>query len=106
MPISTGPGIRRAPGHGMEIVDEVKEEVGAVMNEHQPLPEGTTTRTVERVTARAPSIVFLAAAGASMVASIGLFLGGRKLAGIFVGLWPPTFLLLGNYNKMVKSLGS
>ena len=28
---------------------------------------------------------------ASIGASIALFLSGRKLEGIFVGLWPPTF---------------
>ena len=28
---------------------------------------------------------------ASIGASVALFLSGRKLEGIFVGLWPPTF---------------
>ncbi len=28
---------------------------------------------------------------ASIGASVALFLSGRKLEGIFIGLWPPTF---------------
>ena len=90
----------------METFDKVADQVSGIADEHHPLVEGTTTRTIERVTARAPSITFLAAAGAALVGSLALFLSGRKLAGIFVGLWPPTFLIMGNYNKMVKSLGS
>lgn len=31
---------------------------------------------------------------ASIGASIGLFLAGKKYAAIFVGLWPPTFQAL------------
>ncbi len=30
----------------------------------------------------------------SIGASIALFLSGKKMAGIFVGLWPPTFQAL------------
>ncbi len=30
----------------------------------------------------------------SIVASIGLFASGKRMAGIFVGLWPPTFQAL------------
>jgi hypothetical protein len=31
---------------------------------------------------------------ASILVSVALFLGGRKLEAIFVGLWPPTFQAL------------
>lgn len=31
---------------------------------------------------------------ASIGASVALFLSGKKLSGIFVGLWPPTFQAL------------
>jgi hypothetical protein len=31
---------------------------------------------------------------ASIVASIVLFVSGRRMEGIFVGLWPPTFQAL------------
>jgi hypothetical protein len=75
-------------------------------DERKPLPEGKTTRAIERVTARAPSQMWLWLAGASIVGSMVLFLTGRRNEGIFMGLWPPTFLILGNYNKLVKQLGS
>ncbi len=75
-------------------------------NDHGQLPEGKTTRAIERVTARAPSQLWLWLAGASILGSVALYLAGKRQAGVFVGLWPPTFLILGNYNKMVKQLGS
>lgn len=30
----------------------------------------------------------------SIVASVGLYLSGKRMAGIFIGLWPPTFQAL------------
>jgi len=73
---------------------------------HEPIPEGRTTRGIERITARAPSQTWLWLAGASILGSLALFARGRREEGIFVGLWPLTFLVLGNYNKIVKNLGS
>ena len=64
--------------------------------------EGPVTSRVEYQTAKVPSLIFLAAAGASVIGSVFLFAFKKPLTAIFVGLWPPTFLLLGNYNKMVK----
>ena len=68
--------------------------------------EGTTTRAIEQVTAKAPSQVWLWLAGVCIAGSATLYLTGRKQAGTFVGLWPLTFLIMGNYNKLVKQLGS
>ena len=70
------------------------------------ISEGKSTAMIERVTARAPSQTWLWLAGGAIAASIALFMKGRKQAGLLVGLWPPTFLLIGNYNKLVKSLGT
>jgi hypothetical protein len=72
----------------------------------ETIAEGKTTRAIEQVTARAPSQVWLWAAGAAITGSLALYLTGRRQAGIFVGLWPLTFLVMGNYNKIVKSIGS
>ena len=72
----------------------------------KPPHEGKTTRAIEQVTARAPSQMWLWLAGASIVGSAALFLTGRREVGTFVGLWPLTFLVMGNYNKLVKQLGS
>jgi hypothetical protein len=81
-------------------------ETGKHDKGNQRIPEGESTRAVEQVTARAPSQIWLWAAGAAISGSLALFLTGRRQAGIFVGLWPLTFLVVGNYNKIVKSMGS
>lgn len=64
--------------------------------------EGTLTRQIERQTSRIPSVLFLGAAGASVVGSLVAFLRGRKQLGNLIGEWVPTLLLLGMYNKFVK----
>lgn len=68
--------------------------------------EGTFTRVLEGQTAKLPSSVFLALALASMAASAVLELAGRTRLSRFVGLWPPTLLAMGIYDKIVKSLGT
>lgn len=83
----------------MELHQDISKERG-------PISEGETTAMIERVTARAPSQMWLWLAGGSIIASVGLFLSGKRESGILVGLWPPTFLILGNYNKIVKTLGT
>jgi hypothetical protein len=48
-----------------------------------------------------PASVYLAAMVGSIVVSVSLYLTGRRWAGIFVGLWAPTFLNLGMYLKQL-----
>lgn len=71
----------------------------------QDSSEGEITKTVEAVTSNLPSMLFLIAAGASVLGALGLRASGRKDDAQFVGQWAPTFLILGLYNKMVKTLG-
>lgn len=70
--------------------------------------EGSLTKTVEKQTAKIPSMGFLGLAFGAMAISLGLelFSGRRKDPANFVGLWVPTFLLFGIYNKLVKLEGS
>jgi hypothetical protein len=68
--------------------------------------EGAVARTIEQQTVKLPSDLFLWAAGASIVGSLGLQLAGKDHASLFVGQWAPTFLILGLYNKLVKVAGS
>jgi hypothetical protein len=68
--------------------------------------EGKATKSIEKVTAGIPSVVFLGLAGGAIAASLTLRLLDRKHAALFVGEWVPTILLLGVYNKIVKVLGS
>ena len=68
--------------------------------------EGTVARAIEQQTAKLPSDVFLWLAAGSIAASATLKIMGRDKDALFVGQWPPTFLILGLYNKIVKVLGS
>jgi hypothetical protein len=68
--------------------------------------EGELTKTIESYTARIPSVGFLALALGSMALSGGIAsFSERKTLANFVGLWVPTLLLLGIYNKLVKLEG-
>jgi hypothetical protein len=67
--------------------------------------EDSFTRLLEQQTAKVPSHVFLFASLCSMAVSLGLELGGRERMGRFVGLWVTPLLVMGVYNKLVKTLG-
>ena len=72
-----------------------------------PVREGTMTKAIEHQTARIPSTYFLAAAGTAVVLSLGLAVASEKKGWAnFVGNWVPSLLLLGIYNKIVKTHGS
>ena len=68
--------------------------------------EDQVTGAIERVTSQAPSSLFLGLAIGSMAASFILKLADRDDWALFVGQWAAPFLILGNYNKMVKQHGS
>jgi Na+-translocating ferredoxin:NAD+ oxidoreductase RnfD subunit len=56
-----------------------------------------------RVTDQVPGAVWYWAAVASIIASATLFLMRQRDWSIFVGQWPPTFLLFGLFHKLVGS---
>ena len=69
--------------------------------------EGKLTSVIEKQGAKIPSGVFLGLAIGSMVVSAGIaLLAERKEYANFVGLWAPSFLLIGIYNKLIKQVGS
>ncbi len=68
--------------------------------------EGPVARAIETQTAKIPSDVFLWAAFGSIATSLGFKIAGRANQALFVGMWAPTFLILGLYNKLVKVAGS
>lgn len=89
--------------------------------EAQQQHEGPLARAIEKRTARIPSDFFLWAAGAAMLGSLaaqaigmrrparGLMRRremGRAPLASFIGMWVPSLLLLGVYNKIVKVAGS
>ena len=68
--------------------------------------EDTFTGAIERQTANVPSSAFLGLAIGSMVVSALLKVTGKDNWALFVGQWAAPFLIMGNYNKMVKQHGS
>jgi hypothetical protein len=61
---------------------------------------------IERRTSMALSSLFLGLALGSMAISAILKLSGKNHWALFVGQWAAPFLIMGNYNKMVKQQGS
>lgn len=68
--------------------------------------EGKLTSKIESYTSRTPSMVYLGLAVGSIVLSGALAATrNKKSTATFVGLWAPTILLIGIYNKLVKLQG-
>lgn len=67
--------------------------------------ESSLTRMVEHQAAKIPSDFFLFVALCAMVVSLVGDLTGRDRVGRFVGMWPGPLLVMGVYNKLVKTLG-
>lgn len=87
------------------IKEKLNETIDSITT--QPIQEGVLTRKVENQTAKIPSMVFLGLALGSIAISAGLKLTKRASGSAnFIGLWAPTFLLLGIYNKLVKLEGN
>ncbi len=68
--------------------------------------EDRVTGSIERQTSVVPSSLFLGLALGSMAVSAVLKLSGKNHWALFVGQWAAPFLIMGNYNKMVKQHGS
>ena len=64
------------------------------------------TGTIERRTSMAPSGLFFGLALGSMAVSAILKVSGKNQWALFVGQWAAPFLIMENYNKMVKQHGS
>jgi hypothetical protein len=67
--------------------------------------EGKVAKAIEEQTAKLPSDLFLWASLGAMGISLALKLSRHKHTALFVGQWAAPFLLLGLYNKIVKTEG-
>ena len=67
--------------------------------------EGGLAKAIESQTAKLPSDAFLWTSIATMGVSLAFKLAGHKHTALFVGQWAAPFLLLGIYNKIVKTQG-
>jgi hypothetical protein len=68
--------------------------------------EGAVAKTIENQTAKLPSDLFLWSSISAMGVSLCLKLAKQNDITLFVGQWAAPFLLLGIYNKIVKTEGS
>jgi hypothetical protein len=81
-------------------------EAGVTKSMEQPATnEGELTKAIEQYTAAIPSSTYLAVAVGAMAVSLVAQLTGRGKWGNFIAQWVPTWLLLGVYNKIVKTEG-
>lgn len=67
--------------------------------------EDMFTMLIEQQAAKIPSSIFLISGLGAMFASLAFELGGNTRVSRFVGLWPPVLLVMGLYNKLVKTYG-
>lgn len=72
----------------------------------RPGEEGHWTQMIEHQTEKIPSGAFLAVGLGAVGVSLGLKAMGFAKTANFVGLWTPTILVMGLYNKLVKLEGS
>ncbi len=84
--------------------DSLRAYEPAPINRREHL-EGSFTRVIEQQTARIPSPVFLVASFFAMTASALFEVSGNQRMSRFVGMWAPTLLIMGVYNKLVKMFG-
>ncbi|MDY7227088.1 hypothetical protein [Hyalangium rubrum] len=68
--------------------------------------EDVATTNIEELTKKVPSVSFLGLAIGAMAVSASLMLLNRKTWANFVGQWAPTLLILGTYNKIVKTFSA
>ena len=98
LPVATTPSL---PTSNLHSLKEVIMETRTPGNR-----EDYVTGAIEAQTSKAPTSVFLGLALGSMAASLVLHIAGQRHWSLFVGQWAAPFLIMGNYNKMVKQHGS
>jgi len=90
--------VRRRLGGILNMAFTSQENIHA-----QGIHEGALTRKIEEQTGKVPSLGYLGLAFGSMAVSALLAFGARrKEFANFVGLWAPSILIMGVYNKLVK----
>jgi hypothetical protein len=67
--------------------------------------EGPVARTIEEQTAKMPSDIFLWASIGAMAAAAVLQIAKKKHLSLFFGQWVAPILVMGLYDKIVKTHG-
>ncbi len=76
------------------------------MADNKNKDEGQVAKEIENVTADIPSDAYLWSALGIMGASLTLKLTKKDDMSLFVGQWAAPLLIMGVYNKLVKTEGS
>lgn len=88
------------------VTDTLKEKASSLLSINEDHQEGDVTKAIEEQTSKIPSVFYLSLAVGSMAVSAVAAMSNRKELANFIGLWAPSILLLGIYNKIVKTQGS
>ncbi len=84
-----------APQRTMTGTQPETNENGGIQTSAKRDVAETVLKTVDKTTEKATGVsLFHILTLGAIGASIALFLSGKQKAGIFVGLWPPTFQAL------------
>lgn len=67
--------------------------------------EGKATVAVEKKTSKIPSMFYLLAGLGALTASACMMSRGKKSKALLVGQWAAPMLIMGLYNKIVKTEG-
>jgi hypothetical protein len=87
----------------LEQAKQVFERVVDEVTPEEPKRAAQLVRAIEERTAKIPAISFMGLAVGSMILSATLeIFSKRKEYGNFVGLWAPSFLMMGIYNKLLQ----
>jgi hypothetical protein len=76
------------------------------MNTERDYKEGKVAKEIEDKTAQIPSDVYLWTAMGCMGVSLTLKLMKQNNLALFIGQWASPILIMGMYNKIVKTEGS
>ncbi|MDZ4663089.1 MAG: hypothetical protein SGJ18_15870 [Pseudomonadota bacterium] len=99
--------LSKSPNQSLNGMGSLMEKADDLLTMNEDHQEGKVTKVIENQTSKIPSGFYLALSIGSMVISAALAASSKRrdLAN-FVGLWAPSFLMLGLYNKIVKTHGS
>lgn len=78
----------------------------ATKTKNRDKEEGTVAREIEDITAELPSDAYLWSAISIMGVALTLELLQKYDKALFVGQWAAPILIMGVYNKIVKTQGS
>lgn len=97
----------QGPNESLNGNESLMQKAGNLWKTNEDHLEGKTTKAIEKQTSKIPSGFYLALAIGSMAVSAAFATSSkRKDVANFVGRWAPCFLMLGLYNKIVKTQGS